>query len=41
VSLKAVGWLLAAGIVLWLFILGALVPWISSRLAEVMDGLPL
>lgn len=40
-SLKALGWMVAAGIVLWLFILGALVPFISSRLQELMDGLPI
>jgi hypothetical protein len=39
-SLRSLGWLVAAALILWLFILGALVPWISGRLQELMEGLP-
>ena len=40
-SLRALGWAVALGIVAWLFILGALVPWITEQVQGILQGLPL
>ncbi len=38
--MKAFGWMIAIGIILWIFILGALVPWITGMLQNALQVLP-